>query len=129
MDHRCDAEDGSLVRPNQRELASVSRRPVASQQATQNQTQARRIALMNEVRARREPDQRVAAEKAYLQRQGQPRKVTLRDGDIDRRLRAGATRPVRHPETSVRPWSRPKRDRKSTRLNSSHLVISYAVFC
>src|SRR2546426_8592548 len=41
-----------------------------------------------------------------------------------------------------RPWSRPcpgsllerrggrpTRDRKSTRLNSSHLVISYAVFC
>src|SRR2546426_3781470 len=27
-------------------------------------------------------------------------------------------------------WSRPPtRDRKSTRLNSSHLVISYAVFC
>src|SRR5256885_628382 len=25
------------------------------------------------------------------------------------------------------PWAR--RDRKSTRLNSSHLVISYAVFC
>src|SRR5256885_13186411 len=25
------------------------------------------------------------------------------------------------------PW--PPRDRKSTRLNSSHLVISYAVFC
>src|ERR1039457_118817 len=25
--------------------------------------------------------------------------------------------------------SRPTRDRKSTRLNSSHLVISYAVFC
>src|SRR2546426_5071708 len=24
---------------------------------------------------------------------------------------------------------RPERDRKSTRLNSSHLVISYAVFC
>src|SRR5256885_3288428 len=24
---------------------------------------------------------------------------------------------------------RPSRDRKSTRLNSSHLVISYAVFC
>src|SRR5256885_7072431 len=24
---------------------------------------------------------------------------------------------------------RPQRDRKSTRLNSSHLVISYAVFC
>src|SRR5256885_9978448 len=29
------------------------------------------------------------------------------------------------------PWSAPlpSRDRKSTRLNSSHLVISYAVFC
>src|SRR2546426_3913260 len=26
-------------------------------------------------------------------------------------------------------WSTQKRDRKSTRLNSSHLVISYAVFC
>src|SRR5256885_3947614 len=25
--------------------------------------------------------------------------------------------------------AQPKRDRKSTRLNSSHLVISYAVFC
>src|SRR5256885_5410285 len=28
-----------------------------------------------------------------------------------------------------RPESRPRSDRKSTRLNSSHLVISYAVFC
>src|SRR2546426_8602387 len=27
------------------------------------------------------------------------------------------------------PFIYPKRDRKSTRLNSSHLVISYAVFC
>src|SRR2546426_5853386 len=27
--------------------------------------------------------------------------------------------------TRLRPW----KDRKSTRLNSSHLVISYAVFC
>src|SRR2546426_3440003 len=46
----------------------------------------------------------------------------------------------RHPPTaSARPadeaagradWSaRSARDRKSTRLNSSHLVISYAVFC
>src|SRR5205807_6838989 len=26
-------------------------------------------------------------------------------------------------------WKPGKRDRKSTRLNSSHLVISYAVFC
>src|SRR2546426_8867866 len=27
------------------------------------------------------------------------------------------------------PYSMRRRDRKSTRLNSSHLVISYAVFC
>src|SRR5215467_15147401 len=27
------------------------------------------------------------------------------------------------------PGRAPRRDRKSTRLNSSHLVISYAVFC
>src|SRR5256885_8613658 len=26
-------------------------------------------------------------------------------------------------------WRRASQDRKSTRLNSSHLVISYAVFC
>src|SRR2546426_2750767 len=41
-----------------------------------------------------------------------------------RRPRGGGSRRV--PTTlSQRPW----RDRKSTRLNSSHLVISYAVFC
>src|SRR5256885_9282357 len=34
--------------------------------------------------------------------------------------------PVRHGPTP--PW-RARADRKSTRLNSSHLVISYAVFC
>src|SRR5256885_6728043 len=37
-------------------------------------------------------------------------------GAPDQRARAGIPRPKR-------------RDRKSTRLNSSHLVISYAVFC
>src|SRR5690625_5567671 len=31
-------------------------------------------------------------------------------------------------ETSVKP-SRLRKDRKSTRLNSSHVAISYAVFC
>src|SRR5256885_12340465 len=39
-------------------------------------------------------------------------------------------RPVidRCPETDG-PGDQPREDRKSTRLNSSHLVISYAVFC
>src|SRR5256885_12048873 len=31
--------------------------------------------------------------------------------------------------TRTSPTASPRRDRKSTRLNSSHLVISYAVFC
>src|SRR5256885_2936079 len=32
-------------------------------------------------------------------------------------------------ETEGATWLRTSEDRKSTRLNSSHLVISYAVFC
>src|SRR5256885_12986905 len=40
-------------------------------------------------------------------------------------------RPDRAPAARSSSWPRapPTRDRKSTRLNSSHLVISYAVFC
>src|SRR2546426_8305753 len=30
---------------------------------------------------------------------------------------------------ATQPWALGRKDRKSTRLNSSHLVISYAVFC
>src|SRR3989442_7004469 len=33
------------------------------------------------------------------------------------------------PATSACPFARSPRDRKSTRLNSSHVRISYAVFC
>src|SRR2546426_7510842 len=33
------------------------------------------------------------------------------------------------PGRAPRPARPPSQDRKSTRLNSSHLVISYAVFC
>src|SRR5256885_6840400 len=39
----------------------------------------------------------------------------------------GARAPPRTPRGLAR--RRTERDRKSTRLNSSHLVISYAVFC
>src|SRR3712207_7878430 len=35
----------------------------------------------------------------------------------------------REPPRAARPDPRPRRDRKSTRLNSSHANISYAVFC
>src|SRR5436190_14347921 len=49
------------------------------------------------------------------------------------RSRARARRRPRQPEDDVRGARRlsrrTHRDRKSTRLNSSHTVISYAVFC
>src|SRR5690625_7036462 len=34
-----------------------------------------------------------------------------------------------HSQTRIRRANHPQRDRKSTRLNSSHVAISYAVFC
>src|SRR5256885_11513345 len=43
--------------------------------------------------------------------------------------RARAARKARALRVSVTSDSRSPEDRKSTRLNSSHLVISYAVFC
>src|SRR5256885_6185939 len=47
------------------------------------------------------------------------------------RSRTAATKPPSktrlQPRVGIPPWR--SRDRKSTRLNSSHLVISYAVFC
>src|ERR1039457_1212175 len=39
------------------------------------------------------------------------------------------TPPASSPRRRSRLCRRPSSDRKSTRLNSSHLVISYAVFC
>src|SRR6266850_3116803 len=46
--------------------------------------------------------------------------------------RVGRRRPGQHGDERQRPLPFPQvgpEDRKSTRLNSSHLVISYAVFC
>src|SRR5688572_31974235 len=42
---------------------------------------------------------------------------------------ATAPSPSRRPGWAARPTWGPSRDRKSTRLNSSHSQISYAVFC
>src|SRR5256885_11953387 len=50
----------------------------------------------------------------------------LHRGAIGLRLQGQADRPPRHLRQGE---DEPLRDRKSTRLNSSHLVISYAVFC
>src|SRR5256885_3157337 len=46
------------------------------------------------------------------------------------RIRSGLRGPrIRQGQGRCRPSLGVHRDRKSTRLNSSHLVISYAVFC
>src|SRR5436305_10185361 len=50
---------------------------------------------------------------------------TRRSSDLTTTRRCVSVRPKRVPR-----WRRPsRRDRKSTRLNSSHVRISYAVFC
>src|SRR5256885_9428969 len=49
---------------------------------------------------------------------------------ISARSRTAAGGRGRRGDTAQVPkYGRPRSDRKSTRLNSSHLVISYAVFC
>src|SRR2546426_6651552 len=60
---------------------------------------------------------------------GGARPVAGAQGAARRRLSRASAAP--HAPSSVSTWSRrgSDGDRKSTRLNSSHLVISYAVFC
>src|SRR5437763_3706146 len=54
-------------------------------------------------------------------------RVALADGDPEREwIRPGQLGPARRMREPPR---RGRRDRKSTRLNSSHRCISYAVFC
>src|SRR5256885_5074527 len=58
--------------------------------------------------------------------------TTLFRSDLWRQHWAPACSPASQPalhSSPARPKAAPKTDRKSTRLNSSHLVISYAVFC
>src|SRR5690606_40351851 len=50
------------------------------------------------------------------------------DEDDERAPGGGGEDPVQHP-AEVRRRRVPGEDRKSTRLNSSHVKISYAVFC
>src|SRR5690349_23123445 len=44
-------------------------------------------------------------------------------------IRRSASRRIYWCRTAARQFSAKRRDRKSTRLNSSHVEISYAVFC
>src|SRR2546422_6967132 len=51
------------------------------------------------------------------------------DDDADFARHAGAAALARRPRDAQRLQQGVRRDRKSTRLNSSHGYISYAVFC
>src|SRR5437773_9751132 len=50
-------------------------------------------------------------------------------GDLRRDRAAGVDQQCRDPAGRRRVQGHDDRDRKSTRLNSSHITISYAVFC
>src|SRR5207244_10724574 len=54
---------------------------------------------------------------------------SLRAGDLEANLILAARRHLRHRAAARRPAAKTQQDRKSTRLNSSHQIISYAVFC
>src|SRR5439155_20448824 len=57
---------------------------------------------------------------------------TRRSSDLDGRPGGRVRRRYRERQLRSGPWrdaERSARDRKSTRLNSSHVAISYAVFC
>src|SRR5207244_11945386 len=49
--------------------------------------------------------------------------------DLDGAFVAQPAQPQRIVEVELRQGARERTDRKSTRLNSSHQIISYAVFC
>src|SRR5436853_3485043 len=59
------------------------------------------------------------------------RSVKMNGSDCVTLLGARWLSPASDPKVlqQVECWREPARDRKSTRLNSSHLGISYAVFC
>src|SRR5204863_8318963 len=54
---------------------------------------------------------------------------TRRSSDLSRASALGSTCPGTSPTSSGSASGRSSRDRKSTRLNSSHVETSYAVFC
>src|SRR5690606_39723773 len=64
-----------------------------------------------------------------MRRSAQPAKMA-NPGKMDNPGKMANPQAVDNPETVARPATVPRpQDRKSTRLNSSHVKISYAVFC
>src|SRR5690242_20982209 len=58
-----------------------------------------------------------------------PRRLRRGAATVRGRLRGEARRGAALQRRAVPPEARAAQDRKSTRLNSSHMSISYAVFC
>src|SRR5690349_23159400 len=58
-----------------------------------------------------------------------PTFLWLRASDVEQRFELGAQRNRHRQPLGLRAEVRQPEDRKSTRLNSSHVEISYAVFC
>src|SRR5438034_6485736 len=58
-----------------------------------------------------------------------PYTTLFRSGEILASPKSPGRNPARFVMPSIRTPALPPGDRKSTRLNSSHTVISYAVFC
>src|SRR3712207_6882149 len=80
-------------------------------------------ALPISARARRAA---AAAHRVRRRRRGQRRRAVARGPDQHPRP---AAEDLRRPPVPPRHDHQPRGDRKSTRLNSSHANISYAVFC
>src|SRR3712207_8388891 len=57
------------------------------------------------------------------------RSLSARSGRASTPVAAWTMRAGRLKPAMVAPWTQAGKDRKSTRLNSSHANISYAVFC
>src|SRR5205807_4948962 len=98
---------------------TLPRSPGKSSQSDSAQRSARLLLTAAEARSVRPHDKHAGTDRqspSLLSRRGRRRPTSRPPSCRGRRSVGGA------PES-------PNRDRKSTRLNSSHLVISYAVFC
>src|SRR5690625_6062320 len=110
---------------NQQEKKQAKRSDRRSQDAPEHQPKADQDRRMNDVdgeRVRRQepPDRSGARRESSEYHQNYHTEPSTECGREDSCRDGRDTRVRRH---------HPRRDRKSTRLNSSHVAISYAVFC
>src|SRR5438105_7923113 len=88
------------------------------------------VSLTQQWRSTRRENERLRKEIEQLrQEQGRLRGERERLREENERLKRQLEEAQRANKRQAAPFSRDHRDRKSTRLNSSHEWISYAVFC